>query len=308
MGIQSSDLPIFMIGMGRSGSTILAEAFSVHDGIGWFSAYLNNFPHPWITIFDRFVSIPKVGIYLRGKKKQGRGAIASIRKYLPRITEPYSILERYCGDKIRWEYLIDCTATEDEKANIRKLARAVLKFQGKKRLFSKFTGPPRIHYLNSIFPDAYYIHVIRDPRAVVSSLLRINFWLEEGGLIEPFWKNGFPDDYLKEWQLRKKSPVALAALQWKRVVELTWMEKQIIRNDRYIEIKYEDFITAPHDTISRMLRDTGLGESDEVHRYISLHSKPTNMNYKYLEFMTSGDITVVEDITRDTAVNARYAF
>jgi len=32
--------PIFLIGMGRSGTTVLAEAISTHKDLGWISKYL----------------------------------------------------------------------------------------------------------------------------------------------------------------------------------------------------------------------------------------------------------------------------
>ena len=50
--------PIILIGMGRSGTTVLAEAISIHKDLGWISKYLEIF---FITLINIF--------YLRGKKK-----------------------------------------------------------------------------------------------------------------------------------------------------------------------------------------------------------------------------------------------
>lgn len=305
----SADRPIFMIGMGRSGTTIISEAISLHEDLGWFSNYLNKLPgFPHITIFDRIVNIPKMGLYLRGKKKQGKGLGASIRRYLPRPEEPYPVLERYCGEKIRWDYLINHTASVDEKDRIIKLVRTVLKLQGKNRLFAKFTGPPRIHYLNSIFTNAYFVHVLRDPRAVVSSLLAVSFWKEGGGLEKPWWHNGLPKPYTQEWIESGRSPAALAAVQWKRVVELAWEEKEIITKERYIEIRYEDFVSEPHGVLRDVFRKLNLNDSPLAHRYLVSIGNVKNMNYKYKKNLTEKDIALVESLTRKIAKQAGYCF
>ena len=304
-----ADRPIFMIGMGRSGSTIMSEAFSVHDDLGWFSVYLNkvNF-FPWITIFDRLVNIPKIGFHLRGKKKQDKGIVSTIRRYLPRIAEPYPILERICGEKISYDYLIKQIATEDERIGVTNLVKTILRLQGKKRLFTKFTGPPRIHYLNSIFPHAHYVHVIRDPRAVVASFLHVDFWARKGGLERPYWRNGLPREYLEEWYKSDKSPAGLVAIQWKRMVELCWEEKNLIPEDKYIEIKYEDFVVSPHECISSIFNKLGLSDCSKVHRYLSSVGKLRSMNYKFKQAMNEKDVALVEKITQDTAYDAGYCF
>ncbi|NIA11795.1 MAG: hypothetical protein GWP10_19240 [Nitrospiraceae bacterium] len=200
--------PIFMIGMGRSGTTCISEAISLHKDLGWFSIYIQHFPTlPWLALLDRITTVPKIGWYLRGKKRQEGGLGSLIRKYLPYPSETYSVWTRFCGEKFAFDYLIGQTASEEEKRLIVTYLKKVLRYQGKKRFFGKFTGPPRIQYLNSIFSDAYYIHIVRDPRAVVSSLLKAKFWREGGGLVRPWWRNGLPDEYIREWEDSGRSPL-----------------------------------------------------------------------------------------------------
>ena len=50
--------PIFLIEMGRSGTTVLAEAISIHKDLGWMSKYLEVFPSlPQLSFFHRLVDI-----------------------------------------------------------------------------------------------------------------------------------------------------------------------------------------------------------------------------------------------------------
>ena len=300
--------PIFLIGMGRSGTTVLAEAISIHKDLGWISKYLEVFPSlPQLSFLHKLVDIPFLGVYLRGKKKQSKGLINFIRRFLPYCVENYNIWEKFCGKKFSFDYLAHQKASEAEKEAVIKYVRTLLKYQRKKRFFAKFTGPPRICFLQSIFPDAYFIHVIRDPRAVVNSLLKVKFWREGGGLERPWWK-GLPEEYIKEWEKRNRSPLALAALQWKRVVSLTWEEKKYVQHGHFIEIRYEDFVEKPHEYLTKIFHKVGLEDSSEAHKYISSIGKLRNMNYKYKQDLSKENIKLIEEITRDEANKAGYSF
>ncbi|MDL1957456.1 MAG: sulfotransferase [Candidatus Desulfofervidus auxilii] len=300
--------PIFLIGMGRSGTTVLAEAISIHKDLGWISKYLEIFPWlPYLSFLNKLVDIPFLGVYLRGKKRQSKGLISFIRRFLPYCVENYNVWEKFCGKKFSFDYLAHQKASKAEKEAIIKYVRTLLRFQGKKRFFAKFTGPPRICFLQSIFPDAYFIHIIRDPRAVVNSLLKVKFWREGGGLERPWWQ-GLPEEYIKEWEKRNRSPVALAALQWKRVVSLTWEEKKYVQHGHFIEIRYEDFVEKPHEYLTEVFHKVGLEDSPEAHKYISSIGKLRNMNYKYKKDLSKEDIKLIEEITRDVANKAGYYF
>ena len=302
------DRPIFMIGMPRSGTTVIAEAISLHRDLGWFSNLQVHLPRSyWLALLSRITNVPVIGEYLLGKKNQGGGISSKIKEHLPHCDEAYPIWEQYLGEKFCRDYLINQTATVSEQKSIKSLIMNVLHWQGKKRFFSKLTGPPRMHYLKSIFEDAYFLHVVRDPRAVVSSLLQVTFW-KNGGLDKPWWQNGLPDLYYQEWLEHKKSQVALAAVQWKWIIELTGQEKEFVAKERYIEVRYEDFVEDPHLVIENIFYRLGLQDSPATHQYIESMGKIYNMNHKYKSYLKSGDIEMIETITSTTARKAGYIF
>lgn len=301
--------PIFMIGMPRSGTSALGEAISLHKELGWISNYTRRFPGvPYFALVDRAIDNLPLRSYLRGKKKQGAGMALSLRRFLPYSCESYIIWRQCCGEKFSKEYLLGQTATEEEKRSIRKYVATLLRYQGKKRFFTKFTGPPRIHYLRSIFPDACFIHVIRDSRAVTSSLLQVPFWKKGEGLIKPWWQNGMTENDLREWDAAGKSATALAAVQWKRVVELAWEESRALPENAYLEIRYEDFVADPHRSIKRVFLHFGLEDCSDAHRYVSSIGKLRNMNYKYKTNLPPEDIALIEKLTTQTARRAGYHF
>jgi hypothetical protein len=301
--------PVFMIGMPRSGTTAISEALSLHPSLGWFSNYLGRLPDfPFVAYFDRITNHPSFGWWLRGKKSQSKGLLSSLRRFLPHTDEAFAIWERCCGSKFLWDYLINQTASQQECECMRKYIHRVLKCQNKKRFFTKLTGPSRICYLQSIFPDSIFIHTIRDPRAVISSLKQVSFWKDGKGLSEPWWKNGLPHEYIEEWKNHGKTSVALAAVQWKRVVELTWEEKKFLLPTNYIEIRYEDFVMDSHGILQKLFSILGLDNSLEAHQYLSSFGEIRNMNYKFSENLTADEIIVIEEITEKIAHKAGYTF
>jgi len=301
--------PIFMIGMPRSGTTVISEAISLHPDLGWFSNYLGRMPYlPIVALLDRVTGCKAWGWRLRGKKHQAGGLLSFLKRALPHTDEAFKVWQYCCGDYFLRDYLINRQATEAEKICLRGYVKKVLRYQNKKRFFTKLTGPPRIAYLKSIFPDAIFIHAVRDPRAVVASLLKVDFWQEGGGLKEPWWVNGLPREYVNAWEERDRHPVALAAVQWKRVVELTFEEKKLLRQGCFFQIRYEDFVSDPHGTLSGLFASLGLSDAVEAHNYLATTGNIRNMNFKYSKILSAEEIAIVETLVKPVAQKTGYSF
>jgi LPS sulfotransferase NodH len=301
--------PIFVIGVPRSGTTIISEIISVHPCLGWFSNYFNLFPTlPEISILNRILDIPIIGFYFRGQKKQGLGVLSNIRRLFPYSVEAYSIWKKNCGEKFLYEYLISQKAKKNEKKMLRIAVKKSLSWHGKNRFIAKITGPSKIGYIKSIFDDAVFIHVIRDPRAVVSSLLRVDFWLKNNGLIKPWWKTTKKQVFFSEWEKYNKNPAALAALQWVEIVTTTWNEKNMLEDHKFIEIHYEDFVNHPNKILSALLEKIGLTYSHEVEEYMEKMGKIKKSKKKFENFLNKSDIKLVESITGNIAKTAGYEF
>lgn len=298
-----------MIGVPRSGTTLISEILSLHGDLGWFSNYLNRFPNiPQISIFNRIMDIELFGSYLTGKKNQTGGVAGSVQRFLPHTDESYIIWKKCCGEKFLHDYLTRGKATAKEKQLICKAVQNVLRYHNKRRFFTKLTGPSRTSYLNSIFPDSVYIHILRDPRAVIASLSRVPFWRKGGGLVQPWWKNGLQNQDISIWKSHNHSPIALAALQWQRIINVYFHEKQMIGPMRFCEIRYEDFILKPNYITRKILNFLNLSYSQRIRNYLSDMAKLENMNEKYKKQLNPADIKLIETITSETADKVGYAF
>jgi LPS sulfotransferase NodH len=299
--------PVFIIGFPRSGTTVLAEAIAVHKAFGWFSNYYNLMPSfPELSILNRVIDLPGIGWKLRGKKKQNSNILSTFRKLFPYSVEAYSVWEKYCGEKFLYDYLLNQTANTDEKGEIEKAILKVLKFQGKSRFLAKITGPSRITYLKSIFNDAIFIHVLRDPKAVVSSLLKVDFWKRQMGLKEPWWRNGLSEESIAEWKSSDKDPIVLAAIQWRDIIKNAWDEKVNINSHDYFEIKYEKFVENPRETLKSIMKRLNLTYLKDMDRYITTYGKVKDMNYKFKQNLQTSDLKKIMQVTGPTANQAGY--
>lgn len=296
--ISSSVLekPIFMIGVPRSGTTIIFEALCRHELLGWLTNYSEEFPSlPALNLLRGLMDNRVFSVF--GHKKQHNSTIPWNR-YLPKPYESYAFWNYYARKSFAEDYLAGVKAEEAEAARVRNAVKKTVKYQGRRRFTTKLTGPGRIEYLNSIFPDAIFVHVIRDGRAVVDSLLRVPFWKDNGGYDHPFWKNGFPDYYFQEWERSGKQKAVLAALQWRNIIECSRKEATKLGQGRYHEIYYEDWVKDPVASVTKLLNYCELGASARVNRYVSKIQCLKNMNRYTYSTMSNEELLTVSQATQ----------
>ena len=297
-----------MIGMPRSGSSVMAEAFSLQEELGWISNYVHRLPEmPWLSALNRLSLDPRWGWALRGKKKQDSRFVTLLRYFLPYAGDNYRFWRRLCGERMLWQYMEGETAEASVRRTLPPYMERLLKYQRRRRLFAKLNGPPRMTYFASIFPGASFVHVLRDRSAVVASPMRFTVWRKGGGLNKPWWRP-LPQADVDVWTSHGGTPAALAAIQWRRVVEQTWREHHVLPETPFAQVRYEDFVSRPHETVSRLFAELGLSDSPCVHRYLDRVSAPRSMNYKFRSQLSPAEIESIERITGVTASTAGYTF
>lgn len=271
--------PIFFIGMPRSGTTIVFEAFAQHEALAWLSNYSQRFPElPWLNAVRRLHD--NALLRLRARKKQYQ-RVPPGNSFMVMPNEAYAFWDRHTGEDFSFSFLADRAAAPETVRRVRRACESTVRAQGRARLATKLTGPPRVRYLLGIFPDARFVHVVRDGYAVVHSLLRVPFWRAKGGFDGPFWKGGLDDDAVRRWRDQGADPALITAMQWRRVLEQTRSETAGLPPAQYAEVRYEDFVANPHQELRRLYAHTGLGDSPQAHALLNARERLRNMNDKY---------------------------
>ncbi|MBC7232372.1 MAG: sulfotransferase [Chloroflexi bacterium] len=202
---------VFIVGCPRSGTTYLQRLIAAHPKVHTGQES---------DIFDLYV-----GPLLRTWRRE---------------------LQNYSG---RGGVGLACYLREDEFIAILKefllnLLRPMLKELGPGEIFLEKTPShalfiPEIHEL---LPKARFIHILRDPRDVVASLLAV------------------ARSWGKAWAPKN---AALAAFLWRRHLQAVNRARLLLPGDQFFEVRYEQLWENPIDTLKQVSHFIGLEWSVE---------------------------------------------
>ncbi|MBD3868854.1 MAG: sulfotransferase [Acidobacteria bacterium] len=273
--------PIFIIGIGRSGSTVVHNILAHHPNLSWLSAVGKRYPaKPGRNrMLMQALDVPVLGSMLA-------------KRFTP--WECFDFWEHHAkGFRRTCRDLVPGDVTERNKKKMRKVL-AELTTPKRNRLMFKATGWPRIGYLREIFPDARFIHVLRDGRAVVNSMINVGWWLGYQG--PQNWRWGeLNEEHKAEWERHNRSYVALAAIQWKIAMEAVEQGRQYLGDDQFFELRYETLLSDPVNTMRRVLEFAGLPWRDSFQRSVESYGL-RNMNVRWTSELTVDQQQTVQDV------------
>jgi len=288
MNADSPRPPLFIVGCGRSGTTIVYELLCEHPHVAWFSNYSERWPaFPQLEAVTRLRDI---------------GAIRRSRsRFVPLPVEGYALWDR-CGPqdgRLRNAALTAADVDAEHAQGVRDFVAAHVRYHRGRRFINKNTrNSRRVSYLDAIFPDALFLHVIRDPRAVVASLLAVHWWPDL-----PLW---WSDDRTPRALAADGSkPEAIAAEHWVRSVERLLADARRLPPPRYLEIRYEAFTESPETVLSRVSAYAGLSSSPGLAESLRRRTV-TSQNEKYRSQFGDEELRTVERIVAPLATSLGY--
>ncbi len=256
--------PVIFIGPGRSGSTVISEIILAHETLAWPSNHQEYLPR---TPLVNLLRPPFDNRYWRVLGEKGQlNRTRFLNCLLPFPAEAFPFWEHITRPEINFSrgFLLGEVADDGEKQRIRKAVSRIVAWQGKQRFSMKITGPGRIGYLQSIFPDARFVNVVRDPVATVRSLLAVPFW-KDLGMHQLWWLGAYSDEEKAKFESIKHDPVAATAFQVSKVMKTTLEEAQ--RCDaNMLTVHYEDFVANPQQSAREICSFLELPVSEVLHQ------------------------------------------
>jgi omega-hydroxy-beta-dihydromenaquinone-9 sulfotransferase len=253
--------PIFIVGCHRSGTTILHEMLAHHPDLAFFtnaSSYSPKSPICANLIANIMLGDEKIERFV----KDGMQVSCNFPSEGIRLWECYAT----DGDT----YCLDESYDNPEMEHYLKLTiQKHLRYFDADRFINKnLDNSARIRYLNKLFPDAYFIHIIRDPRAVCQSLLKFrqaaaNFFGAEHRHATSGVKSRTWSEIRPFWDC---DPISSIGLLWRDVIETVEASRQFIAPEQDLELRYEDFAGNPRTHLENTVQFCQLSWNKDIER------------------------------------------
>ena len=245
-----------------------------HESLAWPSNHLELMP-----AFDSVNLLRQLfdNRYWRVLGEKGQlNKTRVLNSLLPMPAEAFPFWDRVSRAEIDFSrgFLLGETATAKERQRIRRRVSRIVHWQGKQRFSMKITGPGRIEYLSSIFPDACFINVVRDPVATVRSLMAVPFW-KDLGMHRLWWQGGYDLAEIACFESLRNDPVAATAFQVGKILQSNEREARRC-GAKMLTLGYEAFIADPEGQVREICAFTGLSESPQLQaklRQTRLHDR-----------------------------------
>ncbi len=254
------DRPVFVVGVERSGTTLLYSLLANHREFYWLSRLDSALPNKGcVTSLARRLAgrLSTRGHYVAVVGSVGRttglcGPVEGVSFW--RVALGGSSAAENWGD-----YRAAEAASQELVERLRLEFKIRLLFSGKSRLLLKQPGfSLQLRFLDKIFPDALFVHVLRDPFENLRSLVGV-----KARSAEKFWGVKFPG-----WREYLGADLSVqAALQISSTLEL--IDRDVKEGDlagRFLRVRYEDLVENPREVTEAVLAFCGMGWDARIER------------------------------------------
>jgi hypothetical protein len=257
---MGGEAPVFLVGAPRSGTSLVYKTLCLHPGASYVSNWVRLFPSvPQLAVFNRAASrLPQ----LRRRVWFAGGDNA----YVYGSRRP--LWERAFPMPVEGEPLY-ARAGVYEQANgavsldqLRRSFAAVRRAGGGGTLVNKrVANNRRIPLLLDAFPQARFVEIVRDGRAVALSLANVDWWPDT----IVWWSGQSP----RQWEAAGGDPWELCARTWVEEVHATDDGLSAVPSGQRLSVRYEQLVAAPYATLAEVAAFAGLASDPPVARWLA---------------------------------------
>lgn len=252
--IQFEHPPLFVIGHWRTGTTWMHELLVRDERFTYPTTYQCNSPHHFLLTERVFA--PCLNLLLPSRRPMDDMPVSMDRPQEDEfalmnlgVGSPYLDWAFPNGEKRFVEYLTlqDVSAEEKKQwANCFLWFLKRLTLKNPKRLILKSpTHTARVQTLLRLFPDARFIHLVRNPIAAIPSTLRTWTDLTDAQAIQA-----------------RKGPIPIERIfnLFEAMYDQFERDRSLIPESNLVELRYEDLVTDPVPNLEQIYQKLQLGD------------------------------------------------
>lgn len=283
--VELKEPPLFVLGHWRSGTTLLHELLMLDERHQCPTTYQCFAPHHFLwtwwflpAIVSAF--IPKkrpMDDVVAGWDRPQEDEFALVNMGIP---SPYLVWAFPNHGPVADEYLdlraLPAAERETWKSTWRGFVQRVALANNRRIVLKSPTHTARVRTILEVFPDAKFIHIVRDPLVLFPSTVRLWKSLSE---VQGFQ---IPRDEAG-WMERSVLDTFV------RMYECFEQDRDLVPPGRLIDIRYEDLVADPVGQMRQIYQRLGLGDFAEVEPALMRHAMKTR-DYKTNKYQLPPEI------------------
>ena len=286
---------LFIIGTGRCGSTMMQEVIARHPDAGFISNVDANVRS--LNMKGRWNNAIYRHIPQAFTQRDRRFARLGPLQFRFGPSEAYLMLNKRVSliiSETRRDLLAE-DVTPSLEARTRRFFEERIAAQKKSLFLTKFAGWPRARFIQEVFPDARFLHVVRDGRAVAESLVRRPWWRGYQG--PTAWQFGLlSEEHEREWEATGRSFIALAGLQWKILMDAFEDARAALPADNWMQVRYEDFVADPRGHLKEILGFAGVEWTPGFEKGFSRYEFMPERKDAYRDNLTAAQARTLDEL------------
>lgn len=282
--IRIKEPPVFIIGHWRTGTTLLFELLRLDPKFTAPNFYQCLAAHHFLISERLFQKFPP--LTLPSKRPMDNMTISWTSPQEDEfafcnlgIPSPYWLIAFPNRPLSAWRYIdLECLDSKAlarwKKAWIGFLKEIYYKRPGHLLLKSP-THTWRIKTILEIFPDAKFIHMIRNPYEVYPSAIHL-------------WKKLFLNQSLQIPKFKGLEQIIISLFLW--INQQMERDKKLIPAGNFVEMKYEDLISSPEEQMRKVYDSFGLGDFEAIQPKIREYFSQRDDYQRNAHRLSSSDI------------------
>ena len=225
--------PLFIVGCGRSGTTVLGDTLAVHTSV----TYLNEYRQLWADAY------PATDVWSESARKRGG-----------RLDLTESV----------------CTAERNRRLTINFYCETFA--SGRPQLVEKLPiNNFRLPFIDAVFPGALFVHLLRNGLEVARSIERMPVESQWYGHDDYKWR--LLEEYAGQRERYRDLTVLCdtvrqrGLLEWRLSVETAVEFLDALPAERHVSLTYEELLDRPVEVVRRIEEFAGLAPSKTVHSF-----------------------------------------